>query len=134
MKKSQIVRIVKEILQECKAKPKKISEMFSAGSFLEAEDLGIDPEQVEVELYDNGNYLTLNKILIKGDKKQGLGTKAMKKIADYADNHDMNIYLTPSTSYGASSTSRLEKFYKRFGFEKNQDKVQSRDTMVRFPN
>lgn len=46
---------------------------------------------------------------------------------------NLKIYLTPSKDFGATSTSRLEKFYKDHGFVKNTDKSETRNTMVRIP-
>jgi len=57
----------------------------------------------------------------------------MNKIINYADVKNKPIYLTPSTSYGATSINRLINFYKRFGFIKNKDKSISKRLLVRYP-
>jgi hypothetical protein len=57
----------------------------------------------------------------------------MSRITDYADTQNLKIYLTPSKDFGATSISRLNKFYKNFDFVKNTDKSQTKDTMVRLP-
>lgn len=90
---------------------------------------------IKLNIFDNGRYLQLSDIIIpKEERGKGIGSKAMQKIIDFADSQNKKIYLTPSTSFGASSVSRLEKFYKSFGFVKNKDKSETRDTMVRIPN
>jgi predicted GNAT family N-acyltransferase len=88
---------------------------------------------IELELWDSGEHLQLGKIIIpKSQRGQGVGTKVMQSIVDYADRLGKEIRLTPSTSFGATSTSRLTKFYQQFNFEKNKDYRYS-DTMVRYP-
>lgn len=94
-----------------------------------------DKYDIKLELYDNGQYLTLDKIEIPKDKRgQGIGSEIIKSILDYADSNNRPIYLTPSKDLGATSVDRLEKFYKKFGF-KNKDRsdFSSRDRMVRLP-
>lgn len=55
----------------------------------------------------------------------------MKRIVKMADEQNKDIRLTPSKDFGASSVSRLEKFYRNFGFVKNKD-LKYKDTMVRY--
>jgi len=93
-----------------------------------------DQFNIELDLYDNGKYLQLSKIKIqKEDRNKGIGSKVMSIITDYADTQNLKIYLTPSKDFGATSISRLNKFYKNFDFVKNTDKSQTKDTMVRLP-
>jgi len=93
-----------------------------------------DQFNIELDLYDNGKYLQLSKIKIqKEDRNKGIGFKVMSRITDYADTQNLKIYLTPSKDFGATSISRLNKFYKNFDFVKNTDKSQTKDTMVRLP-
>tara|TARA_B100000900_G_scaffold414104_1_gene439790 strand:- start:3302 stop:3643 length:342 start_codon:yes stop_codon:yes gene_type:complete len=88
----------------------------------------------EAEIYDHGDYLQLDKIVVDpSDRGKGLGTYAMDRICDYADSVGKDIRLTPSKSYGGSSVERLSRFYRRFGFEKNND-YKYKDTMVRYSN
>lgn len=82
-------------------------------------------QQVEDELglksfrlYDRGDDIVLDSIIV-GDKGKGLGTKAMNRLIDYADENGRRIILTPATAddhHGTTSRNRLIKFYKRFGF------------------
>lgn len=93
-----------------------------------------DQFNIELDLYDNGKYLQLSKIKVKKeDRDKGIGSKVMSRITDYADTQNLKIYLTPSKDFGATSVSRLNKFYKNFDFVKNIDKSQTKDTMVRQP-
>ena len=93
-----------------------------------------DQFNIELDLYDNGKYLQLSKIKIpKESRNSGLGSKIMTRITEYSDTQNLKIYLTPSKDFGATSISRLEKFYKSFGFVKNTDKSETKDTMVRLP-
>lgn len=89
---------------------------------------------IKLELWNNGKYLELSKIIIPKEKRgEGIGSEIMNIITDYADGRGLKIYLTPSKDFGATSISRLENFYKEHGFVKNIDKSETRNTMVRFP-
>lgn len=70
------------------------------------------------------------------NRKQGLGSEVMSQIISWADNHGVMLSLSPSTDFGASSVSRLTKFYRRFGFKPNKGRnkdFRTRDTMLRNP-
>lgn len=91
------------------------------------EELGII-----LDLWDNGDHLELGKIEVpKNLRGTGVGTKAMERIIAFADKEGKDIRLTPSTDFGATSVSRLQKFYKGFDFVKNKD-YKYKDTMVRY--
>lgn len=91
-----------------------------------------DEFNIDLEVWDNGDYLELGKIIIpKDQRKGGIGSKVMQKIIDHADSTGKDIRLTPSIDFGGSSVSRLEKFYREFGFKKNKD-LKYKDTMVRY--
>ena len=93
-----------------------------------------DEFNITLDLYDNGRWLELSRIVIPKDQRgQGIGSKVMQRIVDFADKENRKIYLTPSKDFGASSVSRLEKFYKGFGFEKNTYRNETKETMVRLP-
>lgn len=88
--------------------------------------------KIELEIWDNGEYLELSKIIIPRDKRgTGVGSKVMQKIVDYADSVRKDIRLTPTDDFGATSINRLKRFYSKFGFEKNRD-YRYKDTMVRY--
>lgn len=92
-------------------------------------------ENVSLELWEDNDKLTLDTIVIpKHLRGQGLGSKIMNIVCDYADNVNKPLFLTPSTSYGATSVDRLIKFYKNFGFKKNKtDRDLSMHYLVRYP-
>jgi predicted GNAT family N-acyltransferase len=88
--------------------------------------------EIQLELWDNGDYLELGKIIIPKEKRDsGLGSIVMQKIVDHADVVGKDIRLTPSTDFGATSTNRLKKFYSKFDFVKNRDH-KYKDSMVRY--
>lgn len=89
---------------------------------------------IELDLYDNGDYMTLSKLIVSpDDRRGGVGTEVMNKICQYADEIGRDIYLTPDTSYGGTSKSRLEAFYKKFDFKKKpKEDFKNRETMVRY--
>lgn len=75
-------------------------------------------------LFTNKKDLILDMIVVPKDKrKQGIGSKVLKEICDYADRNDLRILLTTNTKddvHGTTSSDRLKKFYKRFGFVENK--------------
>lgn len=87
---------------------------------------------IVLDLWDNGDHLELGKIEVpKALRGSGVGTVAMEKIIARADAEGKDIRLTPSTDFGATSVTRLQKFYRQFGFVKNTD-LKYKDTMVRY--
>jgi predicted GNAT family acetyltransferase len=90
---------------------------------------------IVLDLYDNGKWLDLSRIEVPKDQRGfGIGSSVMQEICDYADQQGRKIYLTPSKDFGASSVSRLESFYKEFGFvKKPKEDFTVRHTMVRMP-
>lgn len=90
---------------------------------------------VVLDLYNTERYLELSRIEIPKEKRgEGIGTKVMKLIIDFANKEGKPIFLTPSKDFGATSVSRLTSFYKDLGFVKNTDKSLTRNTMVKYPN
>ena len=90
---------------------------------------------IDLDLYDSGEYLILSRIVIPKNKRgEGIGSKVMNQITQYADKLNKPIYLTPSKDFGATSISRLERFYSQFGFKKkDKSDFSTRETMVRMP-
>lgn len=86
--------------------------------------------------HKNGDIL-INAIEVDGQNRgQGIGTKIMKDIIEFADAKGRRILLSPSTDFGATSVSRLNAFYKRFDFVHNRGKNKdftTRETMIREP-
>jgi GNAT superfamily N-acetyltransferase len=78
---------------------------------------------IEPSIWENslGRYVRPNKIIIpKEERNSGLGTKVMQSLVALADSQERIVVLSPSTDFGASSTERLKRFYKRFGFVENK--------------
>ena len=81
------------------------------------------------------NYVTLNKIVAK-ELGKGYGSKFMEELARVADKNGWILALTPDTTFGGSSVSRLKNFYKRFGFVPNKGRntdFNTRESMIRKP-
>lgn len=75
---------------------------------------------ISVTAYARGDDITLSEIRVPKDQRgQGIGTKTMQELLDYAQSNGMRVLLTPSTDFGATSKARLERFYRSFGFVKN---------------
>jgi predicted GNAT family acetyltransferase len=97
-----------------------------------AQELGI-----ELNIYDSGkDIITLSKIVVPEELRgQGMGSKAMKKIIQHADQNNKTIALTPSADFGGNK-NRLIKFYKQFGFVMNKGRNKNYETqelMIREP-
>ena len=76
---------------------------------------------VDLSLTEGRNGVNLNKIEVPRDQRQqGLGSQIMEDIARYADQTGQRVLLSPDTSFGGTSTNRLKRFYKRFGFVENK--------------
>lgn len=75
----------------------------------------------KLNIAERDDSLVLNMISVK-DKKQGVGTKAMQDIINYADEQGKRIELTPEKIEGTTSKARLINFYKKFGFVENKGK------------
>lgn len=96
-----------------------------------------DERGIDNYAYEKNGAIFLSEIRIpKNNRGKGLGTKAMQELIDYADRTGQKILLTPSIDFGATSVSRLEKFYKQFGFTSNKGSKKDyryRETMIRRP-
>jgi hypothetical protein len=79
----------------------------------------------------------LSQIVVpKEQRGQGVGSRKMKELTDFADKYRMRILLTPTKDYGASSVQRLQDFYSGFGFVSNKGKNKDHTTqeaMIRNP-
>ncbi|MCI3879568.1 hypothetical protein [Acinetobacter higginsii] len=91
---------------------------------------------IELGLKGNGSVISLHKILVpESQRNQGVGTKAMQDIIQYADATNRTIALTPSSDFG-SNKNRLTNFYKRQGFVENKGRnkdYEISETMYRAP-
>lgn len=90
---------------------------------------------IENFVIEKDDKIKLEKIVapVKGE---GIGSKAINELAEYADNSGKTITLTPSKDFGATSIPRLVKFYKAHGFVENKGKnkdYEISDSMYRLP-
>jgi GNAT superfamily N-acetyltransferase len=93
---------------------------------------------VYVFLYENKNDAYRRRIVIlsiinveQNYRKQGIGSKVMAELINFADHNKIILILTPAADYGMSKTA-LNKFYKSFGFKKNHD-TSITGAMIRIP-
>lgn len=110
------------------------------GQFLSLleKDVRSEYPDVDLDIYgDSQKGYTLSKIIIPKEKrKQGMGKQVMSRIVDAADQEGAVVKLTPSKDFGATSTARLKKFYKQFGFVENKGRYKDfsiKETMYRLP-
>jgi hypothetical protein len=86
---------------------------------------------------ESDKRIQLSKVVVpKTARGTGVGSDFMKDLTKYADNKALRVDLTPSTSFGGSSITRLTSFYKKFGFVSNFGKnkdYEISDTMYRLP-
>jgi len=91
---------------------------------------------IDLSVFENKNGLTLSKIVVpENQRSEGIGTKVMDDLIDYADKNNLSIGVTPDATFGGSKT-RLESFYKKFGFVRNKGRNKDftfRETFVRQP-
>ena len=81
-----------------------------------------------------GGHVILSRIVVE-QRGQGIGSKVMQRIIDWADEGQDIISLTPDPAYGGTK-SRLIEFYKRFGFVENKGRMKDyaiSETMYREP-
>ena len=82
---------------------------------------------------ERNGLITLAKIIVpEGQRGEGHGSQFMRDLSAHADATRQTIALTPSTDFGATSKGRLQKFYRQFGFGKNNDFAIS-EAMTRQP-
>ena len=95
-----------------------------------------------IHLYiDAIGHLVLSMLVVKKEcRKQGIGTKIMQMICDYADKNSLVIGLTPADRHkdnGTTSRERLIRFYSRFGFYRNKGRnrnYRTMNAMLRWPH
>lgn len=75
---------------------------------------------LDVNIRERDGLIILKKVVVPKNKRgDGVGSDFMTDLVEYADDTQKTISLTPSTDFGASSKSRLKRFYKQFGFVEN---------------
>jgi len=100
--------------------------------------LDIWEDKIEkLSIFDNKDNIELSMIKLKDDvKRQGIGTKIMNYLCDYADKQNKIIHLTPDPSMG-TNINTLKSFYMKHGFNFNKGvhkDYRFRSTMIRYPN
>lgn len=96
-------------------------------------------EYLHTDIRIKDNYIILNKIyVVPGHRCQGIGSKGMNLLCKYADNNNLYLLLDPVLDYGATSITRLKKFYRRFNIFNNKGKTKRFDlpnfSLIRIPN
>jgi GNAT superfamily N-acetyltransferase len=93
---------------------------------------------IDAFVWEDKGTITISIIKVDKDKQRtGLGTKFMKSVCAYADNTKQRVALSPTIEFGASSLTRLKKFYKSFGFVDNRGRNKdytTRQSMIRNPD
>lgn len=82
----------------------------------------LESQGLKVDAYynPNKNSVSLSRLVVpKESRGQGIGSKAMQDLINFADEKQALMELSPSTDFGASSVNRLKDFYSRFGFVPN---------------
>jgi len=83
------------------------------------------------------NDISLSRIVVpEGKRGEGVGTKVIADIIEYADRNNKRIVLTPTKEFGATSVKRLKDLYKKFGFVENKGKNKdftTKELMYRVP-
>lgn len=90
---------------------------------------------VQLWLSDRGESFSLEKIVVE-KRGEGVGSKVMQALVDYADKHGKIITASPSSDFGGTK-SRVVKFNKKFGFTDNKGRKKDyrfKDTMIRLPD
>ena len=108
---------------------------LTSGSILDDDEILSKYGLKTFTLQNKYNIAHLDAIVVN-KQNTGSGTEAMNDLIDWADENKITIALTPSTSFGATSVSRLKDYYKRFGFVENKgsNKVWSTTaSMIRKP-
>ena len=84
-----------------------------------------------------GKYIKPNMIVVdEVNRGAGLGTQFMEDLTRFADAKGLQIRISPTKEFGATSVNRLKSFYKRFGFVENSGRNKDyaiSDTMYREP-
>lgn len=91
---------------------------------------------VKIDASVNKNDLNLSRIVVpKEMRNQGVGTRVMNDLSEYADSIGKRITLTPSSDFGGN-VGKLKGFYKELGFVENKGRnkdFSTREAMYREP-
>lgn len=82
-------------------------------------------------------HIILSRIVIPADQRnEGTGTRILTELCVIADQHRSPIALTPTSDFGGTK-SRLERWYRTFGFKPNKGPARDltvREAMIRDPH
>lgn len=76
--------------------------------------------------YERDRYIELSMISIKKEhRNQGIASRIMKRLCQYADKVEKPILLTPDHPEGdrEMSASALIRFYEKFDFQRNKGSI-----------
>lgn len=77
-------------------------------------------EKIKTSIFEKNGKIELSRIIVPEDlRDNGLGTRFMNDLIEYANHKSSTITLTPSKDFGGS-IGRLKKFYKNLGFVENK--------------
>lgn len=135
---AQLRALAKEALRSGVTAPRE-QPAFSNGSVSTADlsnQLKADYDGLKLGLTGEGKVVTLSRIVLPAsERNSGTGTEIMQRITDWADQNGKTVALTPSSDFGGTK-SRLNDFYKRFGFIENKGSnrdFEISETMYREP-
>jgi len=121
-------------------KQNSISENMSLVNILKdliTENLGNNLSQkynIDLEVDEYKDYIEIKKIVVpKEHRNRGIGSVVMSELVKYSESNNKDLFVTPDTTYGGS-LSRLNKFYRSFGFKPNKGRnrdFRSKESMIR---
>lgn len=112
-----------------------LKELDERGISINNKDL-LDGYNLKNLILDKSDDIVKISAIVTKEQGKGDGTRFMNDLLDIADRKGWILALTPDTSFGGSSVSRLKNFYKRFGFKDNKGRntnFATRESMVRPP-
>lgn len=96
-----------------------------------------DSAEIKSFVSENNGIINVSKIVVpENNRGNGIGSKAIQELVDYADSTNQRITLSPSEDFGGNK-NKLIKFYKKFGFVENKGKnkdFEISELMYRDPN
>lgn len=88
-------------------------------------EIPFEIENVNLEVYDYSEYVYLMAIVVAPENRNnGLGSKALTSVIEYAQKLRKPLLTFASSELGGN-IEQLEKWYERYGFYKEQYKINS---------
>ena len=95
-----------------------------------------EKQGVKNNVSENGKRVLLSLVVVPKElRNQGIGTRYMQDLIDYADSVGKRVELSPSADFGGNK-NKLKEFYSRFGFVENKGRnkdFEISETMYRQP-